>query len=203
LRHSVIGGDFSLKLQAIALTEVTSTVPLVARVFLKSFFDSAIPSGISSVPEDSNATFTWARQAAPSCFLQGLNAPSTMIYGCRDADRFVPCGAVRTGKLLGRGGPSAMWVRNQGARGAPASLLGGIAIERLPMIRPTGRSQNAWMYAHSMRLARSGPRHGALGRQLSALQRRRLLRIQQQEHRLGAAGQASVPPFPFRPRPPS
>jgi hypothetical protein len=71
------------------------------------------------------------------------------------------------------------------------------------MIRPIGRMPSEWIFPYGMRLARSGTSGGALGRQLSALVRRRRLRKQQQELQAGVALQQAIPPYPLRPRPPS
>jgi len=71
------------------------------------------------------------------------------------------------------------------------------------MIRPIGRLPNQVMLFYGMRLARSGPQDGALGRQLSALERRHRLRAQQQELQAGRSDPQAIPPYPVRPRPPS
>jgi hypothetical protein len=54
-----------------------------------------------------------------------------------------------------------------------------------------------------MRLPRSGPPAGALGNQLSALDRRRRLREQQEDLQAGLVDYLAIPPYPYRPRPPS
>ena len=52
-------------------------------------------------------------------------------------------------------------------------------------------------------MPRSGPPAGALGRQLSALDRRRRLREQQEDIQAGLLDYQAIPPYPIRPRPPS
>jgi len=59
------------------------------------------------------------------------------------------------------------------------------------------------MYTRRARLARSGPTIGALGKQLSALHRRRQLRAQQEDLQAGLVDYQAIPPYPTRPRPPS
>jgi len=54
-----------------------------------------------------------------------------------------------------------------------------------------------------MRLPRSGTILGALSRQLSALNRRRRLRQQQEQIQAGLVDWLALPPYPPRPRPPS
>jgi len=54
-----------------------------------------------------------------------------------------------------------------------------------------------------MRLPRSGPTLGVLGRHLSALERRNRLRQQQEDLNAGLVDYAALPPYPARPRPPS
>ena len=71
------------------------------------------------------------------------------------------------------------------------------------MIRPIGSPRYVGMYPRTMRLPRSGPLVGALGSQLSALQRRRQLRQQQEDIQAGIADYLALPPYPSRPRPPS
>jgi hypothetical protein len=71
------------------------------------------------------------------------------------------------------------------------------------MIRPIGPLRNAWLYTRRMRLARSGPPIGALRKQLSALERRRQLREQQEDLQAGLVDYLAIPPYPYRPRPPS
>ena len=71
------------------------------------------------------------------------------------------------------------------------------------MIRSIGSSDNASAFAYGVRLARSGPLPGALGRQLSALERRRRLRVQQLDLQAGGSDRGVIPPYPNRPRPPS
>jgi hypothetical protein len=71
------------------------------------------------------------------------------------------------------------------------------------MIRPIGPLRYAWAYARRMRLPRSGPPSGALGRQLNALDRRRRLRQQQEDLQAGVVDYLAIPPYPFRSRPPS
>lgn len=70
------------------------------------------------------------------------------------------------------------------------------------MIRPVGPLQFGWMFPRHARVARSGPESGALSRQLSALERRRRLRMQHQQFLIGGPGPKALPPYPFRPRPP-
>ncbi len=70
------------------------------------------------------------------------------------------------------------------------------------MIRAVGPLRSAWMYTQSMRLPRSGPPAGALGDQLGALRRRRLLREQQEDIQAGLVDYQAIPPYPYRPRPP-
>ena len=55
------------------------------------------------------------------------------------------------------------------------------------------RSWKGWVLVPATRLARSGPVFGALGRQLSALDRRRRL-VPQQQLQSGAAGYQARPP---------
>jgi hypothetical protein len=71
------------------------------------------------------------------------------------------------------------------------------------MIRPIRPLRYAWAYRRWMRLPRSGPPSGALSRQLSALDRRRRLREQQEDLQAGPVDYLATPPYPFRPRPPS
>jgi hypothetical protein len=59
------------------------------------------------------------------------------------------------------------------------------------------------MFANYMRFARSGPFSGALSKQLSAIQRRRRLRRQQETLQTGPANGEGFPPYRSRPRPPS
>jgi len=54
-----------------------------------------------------------------------------------------------------------------------------------------------------MPMPRSGPTNGALNRQLSALDRRRQLRLQQELLQIGVTDYVVRPPYPVRPRPPS
>ncbi|MGA2797453.1 MAG: hypothetical protein ABSE63_07750 [Thermoguttaceae bacterium] len=75
--------------------------------------------------------------------------------------------------------------------------------EVFSMIRSVGPLRSVWLYARSMNMPRSGPMHGALGKQLSALQRRRRLDLQQQDLKAGLADYRAAPPYPLRPRPPS
>jgi hypothetical protein len=71
------------------------------------------------------------------------------------------------------------------------------------MIRPIGPLRSAWAYTRVMRLPRSGPPLGAISSQLIALDRRRLLRQQQEDLQAGLVDYLAMPPYPFRPRPPS
>jgi hypothetical protein len=71
------------------------------------------------------------------------------------------------------------------------------------MIRAIGPLRCAWAYTRWMRLPRSGPPSGALGSQLSALDRRRRLREQQEDLQAGLVDYLAIPPYPYRPRPPS
>ena len=71
------------------------------------------------------------------------------------------------------------------------------------MIRAIGPLRSAWMYTRRMRLPRSGPPAGALRKQLNALERRRRLREQQEDLQAGLVDYLAIPPYPFRPRPPS
>jgi len=71
------------------------------------------------------------------------------------------------------------------------------------MIRPIGPLRPAWAYTQRTRLPRSGPPSGALRCQLSALERRHQLRQQQEEIQAGLVDYLAIPPYPFRPRPPS
>jgi hypothetical protein len=71
------------------------------------------------------------------------------------------------------------------------------------MIHPIRPWRYAWAYARSARLPRSGPLAWAPGSQLGALLRRRLLRQQQEDLQAGAADYLAIPPYPYRPRPPS
>jgi hypothetical protein len=71
------------------------------------------------------------------------------------------------------------------------------------MIRAIGPLRNAWVYTRCMRLPRSGPPIGALRQQLSALDRRRQLRQQQEDLQAGLVDYLAIPPYPYRPRPPS
>jgi hypothetical protein len=71
------------------------------------------------------------------------------------------------------------------------------------MIRSIGPLRYASAYTRRVKLPRSGPPDGALGNQLSALDRRRQLRQQQEELQAGLVDYETLPPYPFRPRPPS
>ena len=71
------------------------------------------------------------------------------------------------------------------------------------MIRSIGPLRSVWAYARGSHLPRSGPLSGALSAQLSALDRRRRLQIQQQDLQAGLADYQALPPYPPRPRPPS
>ena len=71
------------------------------------------------------------------------------------------------------------------------------------MIRAIGPLRLAWTYTRSTRMPRSGPPAGALGRQLSALDRRRRLREQQEDIQAGLLDYQAILPYPIRPRPPS
>jgi len=71
------------------------------------------------------------------------------------------------------------------------------------MIRLIGPLRSAWIYTRSMRLPRSGPPAGALGLQLIALDRRRMLRQQQEDIQAGLVDYEAIPPYPTRPRAPS
>jgi hypothetical protein len=59
------------------------------------------------------------------------------------------------------------------------------------------------LLAHHLRIERAGLENGPLSQQYGALGRRRRLRVQQQELQGGAQDSQSLPPYPFRPRPPS
>lgn len=71
------------------------------------------------------------------------------------------------------------------------------------MIRSVGPSQNGWVFKHAVRTARNGPQAGALGQQLSALRRRRLLSAQQEDLQAGSTDYPTLLPYWYRPRPPS
>ncbi|MCE5301867.1 MAG: hypothetical protein LLF97_02010 [Planctomycetaceae bacterium] len=71
------------------------------------------------------------------------------------------------------------------------------------MIRAIGPLRYAWTYTRSVRLPRSGPPAGAPVEQLSALVRRRRLRMQQEDLQAGLVDYEAIPPYPSRPRPPS
>lgn len=71
------------------------------------------------------------------------------------------------------------------------------------MIRAVGSLDVCWMHANYARLARSGPDPAALSRQLSAVDRRRRLRMQQEDLQSGAVAYGALPPCRLRPRPPS
>lgn len=71
------------------------------------------------------------------------------------------------------------------------------------MILPLGPLPNALTLKRDMKLARSGPESGALGPQLSALKRRRLLQAQQRAIQAGRIDLEALPPYPIRPRPPA
>ncbi len=92
---------------------------------------------------------------------------------------------------------------NSGRTVGRASPCRGYLTNRTAMIRPVSSSSLGWLLALRRPLARSGPELGALSRQLSALERRRRLREQQQEVQSGAADSLAIPPYPYRPRPPS
>lgn len=83
------------------------------------------------------------------------------------------------------------------------STVAGATEGKPLMIRPLGSIQAVWIAGPAMRLARSGPLSGALGRQQSALARRRRLQAQLQQLKGGAVDYHARPPYPFRPRPPS
>jgi len=70
------------------------------------------------------------------------------------------------------------------------------------MIRAIGPLRFAWTYTRWLGLPRSGPPPGALRSQLSALDRRRRLRMQQEDLQAGLVDYLAIPPYPFRPRPP-
>jgi hypothetical protein len=70
------------------------------------------------------------------------------------------------------------------------------------MIRAIGPLRYAWTYTRNMRLPRSGPPAGATGQQLVALERRHLLRQQQEDIQAGLVDYVALPPYPPRPRPP-
>lgn len=71
------------------------------------------------------------------------------------------------------------------------------------MILPPDPLPNALTLNRDMKLARSGPEPGALGPQLSALKRRRLLQAQQPEIQAGRIDLGAIAPDPIRPRPPA
>jgi hypothetical protein len=71
------------------------------------------------------------------------------------------------------------------------------------MIRPVGAPSYNVGFLYGTRRARSGPETGALSQQLSALERRRRLRIQQEQIQGGGNGQQAIPPYAIRSRPPS
>lgn len=69
------------------------------------------------------------------------------------------------------------------------------------MIRPYRPLRSYEYPAAFWRLARSGPGLGALSAVLSALDRRRHLRRQQQRLGAGTVDYLARPPYPYRPRP--
>jgi hypothetical protein len=71
------------------------------------------------------------------------------------------------------------------------------------MIRPIGPLQNAWVFKYSSIAARSEPLPGALSQQLDAVERRRSLSDQQEDLQAGQLDFQALPPYPYRPRPPS
>ena len=71
------------------------------------------------------------------------------------------------------------------------------------MIRAIGPLRSAWVYTRCMRLPRSGPPPGAIRKQLIALERRHKLRQQQEDIQAGLVDYEAIPPYPYRPRPPS
>ena len=75
--------------------------------------------------------------------------------------------------------------------------------EDLLMIRAVGPLPIVWSTPNTMRLARSGTGAEALSQQLSAIQRRRRLRTQQESLQRGATNWEAFPPYRLRPRPPS
>lgn len=59
------------------------------------------------------------------------------------------------------------------------------------------------MLAHHARFDNAGLGSGSLGQQYGAIGRRRRLRLQQEDLQGGSHDSQSLPPYPFRPRPPS
>ena len=64
------------------------------------------------------------------------------------------------------------------------------------MIRPISPLRYPLAYTRRVRLPRSGPPAGALGNQLSALERRRQLRKQQEDLQAGLVDYLTIPPYP-------
>jgi hypothetical protein len=71
------------------------------------------------------------------------------------------------------------------------------------MIRAIGPLRLPRAYTRLRRFPLSGPPAGALSNQLSALMRRYQLREQQEDLQAGLVDYAAMPPYPYRPRPPS
>jgi hypothetical protein len=71
------------------------------------------------------------------------------------------------------------------------------------MVHRVATLRYVWAHLRNVRLPRSGPLTGALGRQLSALKRRRRLRLQQEDLQAGLVDYQAMPPYPLRPRLPS
>lgn len=136
------------------------------------------------------------------CFLYSSRAPSAVENSRRDA--FKSCCRFQRGwqRLLGRGRLPVAWVRKRQDHVVLPAVARGLLKAPL-MTHPIGPNVTFFWMISQGRLARSGPESGALGRQLSALKRRRRLRMQQLLLQTGTVDHRALPSYPFRPRPPS
>lgn len=170
--------------------------------FLKLFFDFLRKSRIRHVPEDNEALHSGpaeARRRDVSC--EGFITPSAATAVAGESLGSVPCGEARA-TVSGRVRPPGLWVSKR--QGHAHAVVGarGQALNRHRMTRAIASTPTRFPLA-GMNRARSGPLTGALGRQLSALERRHRLRTQQERLQAGPADPRAMPPYPARPRPPS